>query len=260
MYHSMTFIKNDTVEKNTWDDWHLIPTSRPVFNPPNVKTKYVEIPGSDKVIDLTESLTGYPVYGDREGSLEFIVENGHKEWHEIYSEIMAFLNGYHLKVILEDDISHYYEGRFSVNEWKSNKHWSLIVIDYILNPYKLNVQTSIEEWKWDPFNFENGIIQSEYFRGIEVDSDSFVTYSYGIENLIGRKPVCPIFKISEADSNGVTIKLYNEELDISVTKTFYNGSKTDPDFILSNISSNNSLTIGFKGRGTVSIEFRSGGL
>ena len=189
MYHSLTFIKSDSIKKNTWDDWHLIPTSRPLFNPPAVKTKYVEIPGSNKIMDLTESLKGFPLYENREGSLEFIVENGHKEWYQIYAEIEAFLNGQYLKVVLEDDFSHYYEGRFSVNQWKSDKHWSLITIDYNLKPYKLSVQTSTEDWKWDPFNFDNGIILTEYFRDIKVDSDSYVPHVYAASRLIRRKPV-----------------------------------------------------------------------
>lgn len=47
MYHSIIFYKNDdfTSGLNTYDDWFLIPTSRPVFNPPAVKTKYIDIPG-----------------------------------------------------------------------------------------------------------------------------------------------------------------------------------------------------------------------
>lgn len=258
MYHSMTFIKNYYAQKNTWDDWHLIPTSRPVINPPTVKTKEIEIPGSDDVIDLTESLKGYPIYGNREGSLEFIVENGHEEWHLIYSEILNFLNGQYMKVILEDDLAHYYEGRFSVNEWKSDPHWSVITIDYNLKPYKLAVHRSIEDWEWDPFDFEDGIIQQDFFYDIEVNSDSFATRNYSNVQLVGRKPVCPSFGVTS--SEGITIKLYNEELGISVTKTFENGWTKDPDFIFSNISMDNYLLVSFKGYGKVSIDFRSGGL
>lgn len=36
MYHSITI-----GEKNTWDDWHLIPTSRPLVNPPSVNTHLI---------------------------------------------------------------------------------------------------------------------------------------------------------------------------------------------------------------------------
>ena len=260
MYHSLTFIKNGNIEKNTWDNWHLIPTSRPVFNPPDVKTKYVKIPGSNKVIDMTESLTGYPVYGNREGSIEFVVENGYGEWYNLYSEILSFLNGQYMKVILEDDPAYYYKGRFSVNEWKSDVHWSLITIDYSLKPYKLSVQTTTEDWKWDPFNFENGIIQAEYFANIEVDSDSPITYDFSLEGLIGRKPVCPKIIVSSSDSNGIFMIFVNSELGILLRKSFNDGENNDPRFIFSNISSNNSIGITLEGHGKISIDFRSGGL
>ena len=110
MYHSITI-----GEKNTWDDWHLIPSSRPLFNPPPVKTNYIEIPGGDGIIDLTTALTGRPVYGNRTGSWDFYVENGWMDWHVLYSEIMVYLHGQKFQAILEDDPDYYYEGRFDVN-------------------------------------------------------------------------------------------------------------------------------------------------
>lgn len=116
MYHSITI-----GDKNTWDDWHLIPTSRPLFNPPTVKSNLVEIPGGDGTLDLTTALTGRPTYNNRTGSWTFIVQNGFKDWSALYSEIMVYLHGQKFKAILEDDPAYYYEGRFSVNQWKSDK-------------------------------------------------------------------------------------------------------------------------------------------
>ena len=116
MYHSVTF-----GDKNTWDDWRLVPASRPVFNPPAQKVKTLAIPGGDGVIDLSQSLTGYPVYQNRTGSIEFIVMNDFKPWHMAYSDIMDFLHGQKLRAVLEDDPEYFYEGRFTVNAWKSEK-------------------------------------------------------------------------------------------------------------------------------------------
>lgn len=65
MYHSVFF-----GGKNTWDDWHIVPSSRPVIKPPTKKTNYLDIPGADGNLDLSEALTGYPVYNNREGSIE----------------------------------------------------------------------------------------------------------------------------------------------------------------------------------------------
>ena len=207
MYHSIYF-----GEKNTWDDWHLVPETRPVINPPDVKTSYVDIPGGDGSIDLTEALSGYPSYNNREGSIDFIVVNDmyyqvdtHEEWYVIYSEIMNYLHGRKMYMILEDDRQYYYEGRFAVNEWKSDKNFSRITIDYNVEPYKWNLFSTIDDWLWDPFNFITGVIPSNY-RGIEVPTWNYNDSTHKIDvnwqtlqlaqTDIGYAPACPTFYAS----------------------------------------------------------------
>lgn len=169
MYHSITFFRefseinpasdDDVVSGgiNTWDDWHLIPTTRPVINPPNVRTNEVIIPGRSGSLDLSEVLTGYPLYDNRTGSIEFVVANDYWDWAVAYSTIMRCLHGKTFKMMLEDDPAYYYEGRFSVNSWKSDKNWSTITIDYDVQPYKVSRQSTNEDWLWDPFSFEDGL-------------------------------------------------------------------------------------------------------
>lgn len=139
MYHSITF-----GDKNTWDDWHLVPASRPLFNPPTVKTKIIDIPGANGNLDLSDSLTKYPVYDNREGQLEFIVMNDYWEWYDAYSTIMNHLHGQTMKAILEDDQEWYYIGRFSVNSWESSKDYSRIIIDYSVKPFKYFIRGTLE--------------------------------------------------------------------------------------------------------------------
>ena len=76
MYHSITFDN----EKNTWDDWHLIPSSRPLVVPPSIKSNYVDVAGIDGGIDLSDYPTSQPTYNYREVSWEFIVMNGYEDW------------------------------------------------------------------------------------------------------------------------------------------------------------------------------------
>lgn len=154
MYHSIYF-----GEKNTWDDWHLIPRSRPVVNPPKVKTHTVEIPGGDGVLDLTEALAGRPLYQNRTGSFEFYVENGFKDWAVLYSEILDYLHGRKMLMELEDDPGSYFSGRFSVNAWKSEEQRSIIAIDYDVAPYKQDGLNTDDKWLWDTFNFTTGVIR-----------------------------------------------------------------------------------------------------
>ncbi len=261
MYHSITF-----GDKNTWDDWHLIPTSRPVFNPPSVKTKTLEVPGSDGLIDLSESLTGYPVYENRTGSFEFIVVNNSFEqvteftpWYSIYSDIMDYLHGQKMQAILEDDESYYYEGRFSVEAWDSsgNKDYSTITINYDVGPYKWLTLSSLEDWLWDPFNFETGVIMSSIFRNIAVtDEYSSVTFT---NSDFGRAPICPTFVVSTESGEGMYIRVVNEKMGTDITQLVGDGTVQIPEFLFYGTS----VTLYFccySGEGTVSIDFRQGRL
>lgn len=155
MYHSITL-----GDKNTWTDWHLIPSSRPLVNPPNVRSSFVEIPGSDGALDLSDALIGRPTYADRTGTWDFYVDNGYGDWTDRYSNIMAYLHGQKMKAVLEDDPLFYYEGRFTVNQWRSDPYYSRIAINYEVGPYKLYSATEGEMWLWDPFNFETDVIRS----------------------------------------------------------------------------------------------------
>ena len=252
MYHSITF-----GEKNTWDDWKLVPTSRPVFNPPSLKRRTVDIPGADSFLDVSEALTGYPVYENREGSFEFTVLNGYKEWYEAFSDICDYLHGQKMKAILEDDKNYYYEGRFTVNEWQSNKGNSSIVINYSVNPYKWSVHNTLWEWEWDPFNFRTGVIYSMFYSKKTV-SQQGLTLIYD-SNLIGRAPVCPKFLITSSNNQGMSIKFQNNDLkinkEVSVNK---DGTYQFPEIVFYGSQVKLEFSCHSSGTGTVSIDFRQG--
>ena len=159
-------------DRNTWNNWHLIPTSRPTFSMPSQKTNSIEIPGTDGAIDLSYALTKYPTFSNREGSFEFIVENDFKPWNVLYSEIAAFIHGQRLRCVLEDDPEYYYEGRFWIESWNSNNNgtYSTITIGYSVNPYKTLILSTSDTWIWDPFNFYTGVIPEGIFKSQLVSS------------------------------------------------------------------------------------------
>lgn len=253
MYHSITF-----GDKNTWDDWHLVPSSRPVFNPPEQKVKTLDIPGGDGLIDLSQALTGYPVYQNRIGSFEFLVMNDYRPWQILYSDIMDYLHGQTMRAVLEDDPEYYYHGRFSVNAWKSEKNWSKIVIDYSVSPYKWTIQSSIDDWLWDPFNFQNGKILTGMFRDIGVTTTKkTLTLHY---DLLGRAPVCPKFVVSSTAHQGVNIHFTNSTLGIDVTKLIPDGTEEVPECIFFGASGAWIELWCDSGTATVSIDFRNGRL
>ena len=250
MIQSITF-----GDKNTWDDWKILPTERPVFAPPEPKTTYIDIPGGNGALDLSESLTGYPIYENRTGSFTFRVMNDYVEWHERYTEIMEYLHGRSMNAILADDPNYFYKGRFTVDSWASGDTWSQITIGYTVDPYKWSVLSSVDPWLWDPFNFSNGVILEETFSSIKIDSPNGWTASTFDANMFGRAPISPTFNVS--DSNGLMVRFINTYLGIDETVYLIDGKNAIPDFVFYGQS---SYTLMFKGVGTVSIEFRVGRL
>lgn len=241
MYHSITF-----GDKNTWDDWHLVPESRPLFLPPDTKTKFVDIPGADGHLDLTEALTGEPLYETRTGDITFYVMNGYQPWDELYSTIMNYLHGQKMQAFLEDDPGFYYEGRFYVNEWASEKDYSKIVISYNVNPYKIDRYSSKDPWLWDPFNFRTGIIRD--YSNVRIDGTNNITL-YG-----GRKTILPIFIVTLDNVNNPMTLQWSEKP--GNTYPLEQGEYKIPDIKLKAETS----TITVSGKGILSIDYRGGSL
>lgn len=198
MYHSITFTNASEDDLNTggftetstglllngvntWDEWHLIPSSRPTIAMPGVSEKYIEIPGRDGSIDLSDWLAGRPIYGDRQGSLEFYHQNGYEDWETVRRAMAHYFHGRTLKMILEDDPAYYYEGRFKLNEWKSEASHSKVVIDYHLKPYKWHIRPQIAESQpFDGFGLERDYDNYFYIHEFQYNTyylrDQFVKY------------------------------------------------------------------------------------
>lgn len=237
--HSL-IIGKDSKWYNTWDDWFLIPSSRPLINPPSPKTKFVDVPGRDGVLDLSELINPYTVYGNRSGSNEFIVDNDHWAWYNAYSTIMTILQGKSgLQIVLLDDRNFYYEGRTSVNAWKSDQSWSSIVLDYNVSPWKKRMNTSLEPWKWDPFNFETGVIR--YFNQQQITGS-------GTIRLVGDAiRETPWFTATTA----MTVQFKNRTYNLTAGKRMQ-----VPDIVITE----GENTLVFTGTGKVTIEYRGGSL
>ena len=142
MYHSL-IINVDDRYINTWDDWFLIPSSRPVISPPIERTNFVTVPGRDGKLDYSQSVSGRAVFDNRTGKIEFYLENDvpNWDWETAYTTICEMLKGKRVRFALEDNPAHYYKGLLWVNGFKSQKGNSTITLEYDVHPtmYVLNV-------------------------------------------------------------------------------------------------------------------------
>lgn len=138
-YHSLVFMADgDANLYDTWDNWHLIPSSRPIVAEATPKLNYVEIPGSNKSLDLTEYLTGIPTYSERKGSFEFYVMDDGTTWAERRKLFANYFNGRKMMMIMTDEPDRYYRGRFYFKGWQSDASGGRpkITIEYQIDPYR----------------------------------------------------------------------------------------------------------------------------
>lgn len=143
----MNSIKFNDID--TYNDWGLLLKPRKMPKP-TPKTNYVDIPGGDGTLDLSEVVAGEIKYNDLSLSFEFNVIDNMYEWDKKVSEIANYLHGRNMKIIQSADPDYYYYGRCSVDEFSSSKALGSIVIKCTVGPYKLKhnktiVTASLEE-------------------------------------------------------------------------------------------------------------------
>ncbi len=226
-------------KKHTLKDWNLGWTAVNLGFP-EAKIYEQDIPGADGTLDLTEAMTSGDVkYNKRSLSMEF--EAGDKDfysWSALISEIANYLAGQKMKIIFDNDPYFYYLGRLTIDVEKTEKSESKLVISGEVDPYKYECCSSLDDWIWDSFNFEMGVIRE--YKDLKIEG----SYELLIPGL--RKRVVPIIECSKSMQVLNQGKTYN--LKAGKNKVF-------------DIWLGEGLNIlKFTGTGTVSVEYRGGSL
>lgn len=142
-------------ERDTWADWGLIPSSRPIFSPPSIKSKYIDLPGEDGSLDLTE-ISGSLSFSERVGTFTFLTSDVSPSITDLCEMMREYLHGKTVRATLSEDQEWFYEGRFTIQKvTPSSSYWE-IEIGYICSVYKIEWVYENLDWLWDPFDFEFG--------------------------------------------------------------------------------------------------------
>lgn len=224
-YHSIT-------------DWGIYLAERPVVSSPEVRTNYIEIAGMDGSLDFTEALTGRATYTDREIEFTFSLLPPRERWGHIYSEILRAVHGKKMKIILDEEPDFYYYGRVLVGNIANNDKVLRLPITATVQPYKYATVNTAEPWKWNPFNFETGVI-TEY-------NSIAVSGSKSIDVIGSFAPTFPTITTSSAMTmtSNINSKTYN----------LVSGENVLEDLIIPQ----NGARLTFSGNGTVSIAYEVG--
>ncbi len=105
---------------DTLENWGLILLADLVETPPARKENIVPVPGSDGVLDLSETLTGEPVFDTR--SVSGTLFRCADQWTMAYLHGML-LDNYHgqrVRLSVPSDLFHYYSGVLQIGEYSEN--------------------------------------------------------------------------------------------------------------------------------------------
>lgn len=147
-YYSLTFKpdNNSAHDRNTWDNWAIIPDSPPMVPPPELEPNYVDIPGrAAGPLDLTGIATA-KTYKRITGSWNFLKNiTSRNDRVNLYETLRKFFVGRSMKVVLaDDDPNHYFVGRFTVTPPRAVQNPMSLTINYDLEPRRYNTNGTVD--------------------------------------------------------------------------------------------------------------------
>lgn len=123
--------------KHSYRDYGMWTSKPPDFGVPETKTRMVDIPGADGLLDLTEAAGGTIRYGNRQLQFVFMSEVNADERDALRDLLNNEIHGQFVTVIADCDPEWYYEGRASVSFTDISRFKMKINISVDAQPYKL---------------------------------------------------------------------------------------------------------------------------
>jgi hypothetical protein len=229
---------------HTFKDLGLVTGNNDVVGEAEVMTNYVTVPGSNKRIDLTESITGYVPYERRELKFELGTKTDRVKWPILVRKISNIFHGRKVKVILDSEPDYYFEGRAKVKDTDRSTKICTCLMEIDCDPYKYDRFSSLEDWEWDSFNFETGVIRDSY-KDIKVAGNTVQKFIEGSAMPVTLK--CIVSNVTgSANFVACNGKAYSLK----------EGENRFPDVLIGE----EGVDLYFTGTYTVSINYRGGSL
>lgn len=228
---------------HSYDDWGLYITNTNYIGEPKQYTRYIEIPGRNGLLDLSEAISGRQIYTSREIKINLAGRRDKTDWDGVISAFRNDINGKVCRLIFDNDKSYYWRGRVDIKDFNSVLNLGKFVVDVPnAEPYKYSLTTSAEPWLWDPFNFETGIIT--YIGAVTISGTETITIP------AGYMPTAPEIVVS--DLSGTLTLDYGGQ-----TYTLTTGTNKIPSIL---VGGDADVALTFTGDAKVQIVYRSGSL
>lgn len=162
----MTGISFDGV--HSYEEWGLKLKSISL-GLPEEKQAFVDVPGMNGQLDLTEAQNGGCVFGLR--TLEFVFDArncDYTDWTWLISKVARTIHGGKKKIVLDIDSEYFYVGRCAIDTKKTNEVLAEITVTCKCEPFKMTSTSENGDWLWDPFSFIDGVIRD--IAGLAINS------------------------------------------------------------------------------------------
>lgn len=223
--------------------WGLAIGNNNCIGDPKQETTYVNIPGSSGFLDMSEAVSGRPVFTHREITIEFGGIRGRTHWDGVISDFRNRIEGRVVRVIFDNDKAHYYEGRAYIIDFDRVRELGTFTLSIpMAQPYKYEARGVNDPWLWDPFSFTSGVIT--YIGKLTVSGSKSIRIPRGYMDAV------PTFTVSDAPRR-LTLKYKGQ------TFALANGENRFPQILL---GGNEEITLELRGSGTVTVEYRRGSL
>lgn len=231
---------------HTLKNWGLAIGNNDYIGDVEQETYYVDVPGADGFLDFSEAIAGRRIFKNRPINIELGGKKPRNDWDIFISDLRNLIEGREIKIIFDNDPGFYWTGRATVQSFDRNRELGTFTLSIPkADPYKYNAADSTEDWLWDPFDFETGIID----EGTEITlAGPTSTQSYTI--VPDLMPFVPTIQVSQMGAAGITMTAGGE------TYTLIQGKNRFADIVVDQ----EDVTLTFTGQGTLTIRYRRGSL
>lgn len=140
VYNRITQVRID--DTRSYDDWGIYTWRGYTLTQPVEKRTYLSLPAVDGDIDLTESLVGRPVFGNRTLTWTFILTND-VNFEDTREKITEFCHGKRRRIYLPGDERKYLMGRINVGALEYRRQHCRLTLTATCDPFfELSASTS----------------------------------------------------------------------------------------------------------------------
>jgi len=237
------YVEDTGMTYHTLNTWGLALGNNNYISDPVQETTYIDVPYRTGLIDISETVSGRPIFKERELSFEVGGLNVRRKWDGIISDFRNKVHGRICRITLDNDLEWYWRGRVYIQDFDRTRELGTFKITMPkAEPYKYYWQSYSEPWVWDLFNFETG--STLIMGNLDVD---------GVEDLTiesGSMLSAPTFQVSDIIGNA-TVTASNR------TYTLRNGRNYFPSLL---VGGDTEVTLHFAGAFHVDVKLRIGSL